>query len=287
MNSNNKLPVFYHVPKNAGTYVTNMSLLYFRAYRRVKTTWNDLKYETIKNIEIQNESGTVARLLCGDPENLCVTDNYLTNDPHDTSHHTVKMLDMKNTCINDLFKFQIIIEDAGFHLGNNIIKQIYNTTPYQQYITIREPFSRSVSWYSYITSERSSHEPLHQYVTTSFEKYIESDIFESNWVMRKLVGVPDDQDFTTQHYKQAISELDKFSVYNIVDVDMMVDTMFYDSYGITREDFPPSATPPGRNQNPIKDKIQFTNLPEKTQKLFTDKTYWDQVLWDKYCSEKC
>jgi len=226
-------------------------------------------------------------LLCGDPENLCVTDKHLTNNSHDNSHHTVNLLDVNKTCINKLFKFQIIIEDAGFHLGKSIIKQIYNTASYQQYITIREPFSRSVSWYSYITSERSSHEPLHQYVTTSFEKYIDSDIFESNWVMRKLVGLPDDQDFTAQHHKQAISELDEFSVYNIADVDAMIDTMFFNGYEITRADFPPSATPPGRNQNPIKDKIQFTNLPEETQKKFTDKTYWDRVLWDKYCAKKC
>jgi len=278
------VPVFYHVPKNAGTYVTNLSLLFFRGYRRTKTVWNDYKYETIKNIEIINEHGTVARLLCGDPDNECVSDKHIDNDPLDTSHHTVSYeKNIDKTCIKKLFIFQIIIEDAGFHLAENIINSLIGSQSYQEWIILREPFSRTVSWYSYITSDRSSHEPLHQYVTSSFENYIKSPDFESNWVMRKLVGVPDSEDFTEQHHKHAISRLDKFEVYDIQDVDSMVDKMFETSYSITRDDWPPHATTPGRNQNPVKGIIKFESLPDDIQKMYTSKTYWDNLLWDKYC----
>jgi len=278
------VPVFYHVPKNAGTYVTNLSLLFFRGYRRTKTVWNDYNYETIKNIEIINEHGTVARLLCGDPDNECVSDKHIDNDPLDTSHHTVSYeKNIDKTCIKKLFIFQIIIEDAGFHLAENIINSLIGSQSYQEWIILREPFSRTVSWYSYITSDRSSHEPLHQYVTSSFENYIKSPDFESNWVMRKLVGVPDSEDFTEQHHKHAISRLDKFEVYDIQDVDSMVDKMFETSYSITRDDWPPHATTPGRNQNPVKGIIKFESLPDDIQKMYTSKTYWDNLLWDKYC----
>ena len=277
-------PVFYHVPKNAGTYVTNLSLLFFRGYRRTKTVWNDYNYETIKNIEIINEHGTVARLLCGDPNNLCVSDTYIQNDQLDSSHHTVNYTtDIDQTCIKKLFLFQIIIEDAGFHLAENVINSLIESQPYREWIILREPFARTVSWYSYITSDRSSHEPLHQYVTSSFENYIKSPIFESNWVMRKLVGVPDSEEFTEQHYKHAISRLDKFDVYDIQDVDSMVDKMFEMCHGTTRDDFPPQATTPGRNQNPVKDIIKFESLPDDIQNMYIEKTYWDTKLWKKYC----
>jgi len=277
------LPVFYHVPKNAGTYVTNLSLLYFRGYRRTETDWNDYGYETIKNIELLNEHGTVARLLCGDPKNICIEDPVLQNNPHDKSHHTVSYLDTSKTCIKDLVLFQIIIEDAGFHLGDDILHQFSNSRTPEQWIILREPFSRSVSWYSYVTSSVSAHEPLHQYVTTSFVKYIESPIFESNWVMRKLVGVPDDQDFTEKDYKHAIAKLDKFNVYDITHVDEMVDEMFKSCYNIDRHSFPPSGEPPSRNQNPVKDKIKFEDLSKRIQEMYVEKTYWDRKLWKRYC----
>lgn len=278
-----KLPVFYHVPKNAGTYVTNMSLLYFRGYRRMYTDWNDRGYETIKNIEIIDENNnTLARLITGDPDNMCVSDTLMTNNDADASHHNVMLTDLQSSCTPDLKLFILIIEDHGFAMGEHICNMVKNNRPYQEYVTIREPFSRTVSWYSYITNEASSHEPLHQYVTTSFENYIKSDIFESNWLMRKLTGVLDTDDFTNDHYEQAINRLDNFNIYLIKDTDKMIDTMFNSSYNLTREDFPGGIKPPQRNQNPVKDKICLENLPVDIQQMYTEKTYWDRKLWEKY-----
>jgi hypothetical protein len=283
MKSDVPLPVYYHVPKNAGTYVTNMSLLYFRGFRRNYTDWNGRGYETIKNVEIIDEhNNTLARLITGDPDNMCVSDVLMSNNDVDASHHRVMLSDLTSSCIHRLKLFILIIEDHGFSMGEHICNMVRNNRPYQEYVSIREPFSRTVSWYSYITSEASSHEPLHQYVTTSFENYIKSDIFESNWLMRKLIGVLDTEDFTDKHYEQAINRLNNFEVYRIKDTDKMIDTMFKTCYNLTRDDFPPGMLPPQRNQNPVKDRICFENLPMDIQQTYTEKTFWDKKLWDMY-----
>jgi len=277
------LPVYYHVPKNAGTYVTNMSLLYFRGFRRNYTDWNDRGYETIKNVEIIDEhNNTLARLITGDPDNMCVSDVLMSNNDVDTSHHRVMLSDLTSSCIHRLKLFILIIEDHGFSMGEHICKMVKNNRPYQEYVTIREPFSRTVSWYSYITSEASSHEPLHQCVKTSLENYIKSDIFESNWLMRKLIGVSDSDDFTYEHYEQAKNRLNNFNVYNVRDTDQMIDTMFGTCYSLTREDFPPGIPPPARNENDLKGKIKFEDLDPVIQQQYLDRTYWDRKLWEIY-----
>ena len=60
-----KIPTFFHVPKNAGTYYISMMLLFFRWWRREhRVDWMEMqpvsengeKKESIKNIEIYDLS---------------------------------------------------------------------------------------------------------------------------------------------------------------------------------------------------------------------------------------
>lgn len=277
------IPIFYHVPKNAGTYVINSSLLFFREYRRSRTDWLKSDHETIKNIEIVNGGETVARLLVGDPYNKCFNDAMITNDAADRSHHHINLHDVERLVDSKLFMFLLVIEDAGFSLHDDIINKLrlqHNT----RWIVLRDPFSRSVSWYNYVTSDKSSHEPYHDYIKTDYEQYVMSNVFESNWVMRGLAGLSDGEDFTSQHCEYVFEKLDSFNVYDISKTDQLIDHMFGTSYNLTRDRFPSHFQPPARHENKLKEKIEFEDLDSTVQQTFLDRTYWDRKLWERYCN---
>lgn len=279
-------PVFYHVPKNAGTYVINSSLLFCREYRRSRTTWLQLDHETVKNIEIVNNGDIVARLIAGDPGNVCNNEVAIINDTTDRSHHYINLYDVGRLLDSKLFMFILVIEDAGFLIHNDIINKLRLQHNNTRWIILREPFARSVSWYNYVTSDKSSHEPYHGYIKTDYEQYVMSDVFESNWVMRGLAGLSDDEDFTEQHGVSIFEELDSFNVYDISKTDHLIDRMFDTSYNLTRDSFPSHFEPPVRHENKLKKKIKFEDLSTTTRQTFIDRTYWDKKMWERYC-KKC
>lgn len=281
--STNKLPVFYHVPKNAGTYVINSSLLFLREYRRSRTDWLQQPHETVKNIEIIHKGDTVARLLAGDPDNICSNEIKITNDLTDRSHHYVELKDVEMLLNSTMFMFMLVVEDAGFSIHVDIKNRLQLQNNSTCWIILREPFSRSVSWYNYVTSDTSSHEPYHGYIKTDYEQYVMSDQFESNWVMRGLASLSDGENFTEQHCEFIFNELDNFNVYNISETDQLIDRMFDTSYNLTRDCFPDHFQPPARHENKLKDKIRFEDLKPNAQQAFLDRTYWDRKLWERYC----
>lgn len=284
--SDRTIPVFYHVPKNAGTYVINSSLLFFREYRRSRTDWLKKPHETIKNIEIVNNGDTVARLLAGDPDNICSNEIKITNDLTDRSHHYVELKDVDILLNTTLFMFMLVVEDTGFTIHVDIINKLRLQHNNTRWIILREPFTRSVSLYNYLTSDISSHEPTHGSIQTNYEKYITSEQFESNWVMRGLAGLSDNEDFTEQHCASVFEDLDSFNVYDISKTDHLIDRMFDTSYNLTRDSFPAHFESPARHENKLKKKIKFEDLSTTTQQTFIDRTYWDKKMWERYC-KKC
>lgn len=281
--SDRLVPIFYHVPKNAGTYVINSSLLFLREYRRSRTNWLQQPHETIKNIEIVNNGETVARLLAGDPDNVCSNEIKITNDLTDRSHHYVELKDVEILLKSTMFMFMLVIEDAGFIIHDDIKNKLQLQNNSTCWIILREPFSRSVSLYNYLTCEISSHEPTYGSIQTNYENYIASDQFESNWVMRGLASLSDSEDFTTQHCEYVFNELDNFNVYNISETDQLIDRMFDTSYKLTRDSFPAHFQTPARHENKLKKKIKFEDLNLTTQQTFLDRTYWDRKLWERCC----
>ena len=281
--SDRTIPVFYHVPKNAGTYVINCSLLFFREYRRTQTDWLQLNHETIKNIEIVNDGETVARLIAGDPDDVCNNEVTIINDTTDRSHHYINLYDVERLLDSKLFMFLLVIEDAGFSIHNDIINKLRLQHNNTRWIILREPFARSVSLYNYLTCDISSHEPTYGSIQTNYENYITSDQFESNWVMRVLAGLSDNEDFTEQHCASVFEDLDSFNVYDISKTDHLIDSMFDTSYNLTRDSFPAHFESPARHENKLKRKIKFEDLSTTTQQTFIDRTYWDKKMWERYC----
>lgn len=273
------LPVFYHVPKNAGTYMINNMLLFFREYRRVRTDWLNRSYETARNIEIKQGDKTLMRLIAGDPENWC--GHNLKSNTNDVSHFVATEQQAADT-INNTWLFAAVVEDDGFSHRNRLIS-LLNTSMCEG-IILREPFSRTKSLYGYVTSDASAHEPSHKSIKGSFEQYIMSDQLECGWVIKRFCGLHDNTQLTTQHYDKTCELLDHMHVMDIKQTDQLIDQVFEQCYDLSRNSFPAHFKPPARHQNSSRVNVGYVDLTAEQKQHFDACTYWDRKLYERYCN---
>lgn len=275
------IPVFYHVPKNAGTYVINNMLLFFREYRRTHTDWLNRTYETARNIEIKQGDKTLMRLIAGDPDNWC--GNNLASDPHDATHYTIDESQIEPV-VDNTWLFAVVVEGDGFEYRDRLTSRL-NISMYES-IILRQPFSRTKSLYGYVTSDASAHEPSHKSISGSFEQYIMSEQLECGWVIKQFCGLHDNTQLTRQYYDQTCKMLDCMNVTDIKYTDQLIDHTFKECYNISRDSFPSHFTPPSRHQNSSRVNVEYVDLTTEQKQHFDACTYWDRKLWERYC-KKC
>lgn len=267
--------VFFHVPKNAGTFVINSSLLYFRAWRIKHTNWNERGYETLRNIEVYDGEHIVARLICGDPNNA------MPSTAKDPTYLRINKEEMIGT-YETLKPFFIVIEDRGFRIWEELLGSI-NLIDADKYIILRDVFQKAKSFYSYITSDISKHEPTHGIIKGSFEEYIISEQFLCNWESRNLLNIPNSKIYTEEDHEKFHSLLKEFNVFDIKKTDQMI-TEIFSKLNTSKEDFPSHFTDPMKNQNHAKIDESFNDLSSKTQEVFIEKTKYDNQVHKAYAN---
>jgi len=160
-----KIPVFLHIPKNAGTYVLGWTMTLFRYYAEkmhLQRDKNTNRWLSLRRILLQYEGKQIATLFVYDPYKVRESNSAFVQ------HHTheycniVELQDYLEELKNEkLTLFSVIIEDAGIQfIKENLYKDICEqNNSYPLYYTIfRDPYKRALSMYHYITSSKSAHE---------------------------------------------------------------------------------------------------------------------------------
>lgn len=188
---NNKIPVFYHIPKCGGTYVITKCREILRTYNNgVGVLLCNSKDETLVRIFLKNTDIRQAK-----------------------PYNHVSISDMSDDI---LF---IIIEPSGIPLRNKLLKNIEIT---HEFTILRHPFYRIQSLYNYIRSTESQHEPSHMSIqSTSFNDYVSDNNFESSWII---------QNFGDNNYDKAIETLSNMYVYDITDIEKAILNCMLDCY---------------------------------------------------------
>ena len=281
-----KLPVFFHVPKNAGTYVTDWLLVGFRQYRRTKTNWLQNytpEKDSIKTIQILREDFIVARCLVGDPNYILDAANSLTK--LDKNNFKIDIKEIYQ--LNEFFVFAVIVEARGFKIKDQILEN-FKQYDLKQFLILRDCFGRNQSEFHYIQSQASKHELSHKaFGDMCFEEYILSDYFPDSWLIRNLLDVKDTEPITQKLFDQACSLLkETFKVYDIKQTDKAISDILIECYQIDPKDIQlKNWDCIAKNENQYK-KIKLEDLPLSTQKTFNEKTYWDQNLYNILCQNQ-
>jgi len=281
-----KIPVFYHIPKNAGTYVSDWFMIAFRHYRRTYTDWlknYSPEKDSIKCIQIIEDGFIIARVLVGDPNYFCDTHCKFIN-AHSNTKWDIDLKDITNELLNNVFLFGIIIESNGFKQRKAILDLFYNYNLHQ-FLILRDPFSRAQSIYNYNKSEESKHDYVHgKMISATFKEHILSEQLEDSWLIRELTSIEDVIPLGEIYFNQTKIILDDFKVYGIKDTDKAIQEAFLECYSFDTKQIELKPWDKFTKNESVNKKVKFEELSEEAQKVFTERTCWDNELYKTFAS---
>lgn len=306
----NKVPVFLHIPKNAGTYVLSRTMSLFRAYGFSKE-WNrsgeQVFFSVLNMYKNYNEpGGEIKRTWLFNLQRFIITENgkqiatVFVHDPHklrenksiyepraDCKYCTTIELKpfMQELKTGKLMIFSIIIEDNGvIRIKDGLFEtmlSLVNSTP-SYYTIFRGVFERAKSLFYYLKSGSSSHEPTHKkHKSRALEEYLCSYELWDSWLIRTITGLPYNEVITESSYNETCKILDKFKIKDISETDLLIQEVFTECYGSLYEcdEFLVNIN---KNKNKITDSTKFEAFDKKVQQAFLARTEYDRKLYNKY-----
>lgn len=267
---NRKLPVFFHVPKCAGTYVYSILI---RILTRYVLGVNNIKY-----IIVTRGNNTLYRLVC-------TTANPLNNKYIKQDRWTY-FVNYDDLDINDLNLFFVEVCPTSF---NNYKDYIYKNLPEgvrpYEFIILRDPYSLATSLFNYLTSDVSNHEPTGTSIEfNKFEDYLNSSRLQRSWLLHNLLNIPDPVPITLDDFNKTCDILDGMLVTGMSDVDSTILKVIEDCFNIVDKDIinkiPEFSKT--RNINPYKVEVLFSDLQEETKVNFLVNAKWDFKIYNKY-----
>jgi len=260
-----KLPVFLHIPKNAGTYINN------RAFTIMQET--AAEGQNCYHIDVLKEGRIAYRLLCTSNEEL--DNDYI---PLNKICYSVNLEELR---LDELNLFMLRISDIGFKYYKKDIYPLLpkNVEPYE-FLCLREPYERAKSLYSYLKSIQSINESTHfKYGNKSFIELLNSSSLEGGWLIRSLLNIPNEVNIRQWHFDRVCKILNNMTVFNMDTITPSLNKIFKVCYGINTSNINRKVY-----DNKTIDKVDtpFDSLDEKTKKVFLNQVYWDYKIYNKY-----
>lgn len=227
IHQNFNLPVFYHVPKNAGTFAMSLIFLYLRMLRRkISVGGIEKRFETNRNIVIKKGHLEIARILAFDPNNECSKcDLYIRGIKEDETHYIIELNDIEKIDLKKLNLFTIVIEADGFKFHKEILNKFKNYDC-KKFILLREPIKRMMSFFNYITSESAKHEPTYGIIPNNLSEYIQSSHLEDSWLIRQFANINDTDGINDDHYNETHNELKNFHIADVKNTENLIKDVY-------------------------------------------------------------
>ena len=283
-----KIPVFLHIPKNAGTYVLGWTMTLFRYYGITKD-WNDKvgwNYN-LRRILLQHENKQISTLFVYDPHKVRESNQSFAQHPTNKYCNIVQLQNFLEELKNKkLTLFSVIVEADGVHyIKENLyngICELDNSHPLY-YTIFRDTYNRSESLYNYINSSKSLHEPTHNtFKSKTFSEYLNSYELEDCWLIRKLINITGNEIINEEIFNRACAVLDDFKIKDIKHTDELIDDVFTECYNISQNIVSTNDKNVFKNST-SSDTFVFDDLDYITRDVFLERTRFDRKLYNKYC----
>jgi hypothetical protein len=263
-----KLPVFFHIPKNAGSYVLNKCSFFMRR------VYNNTRHY---RIDVLKEGVITYRLLC-------TSDEKLNEEVFKKINHVLHEVELEDLVLDGINICLIVVSDNGLkNYKEEIYKFIPNDSKPYEFTLLRDTYSRTQSLYSYVQSSQSAHELYHNsYENMSFSDYLDSPKLEGGWLIKNLLGIPDEDAITEEDFNNACKTLDKMLVYDVSEVEFCLEKMFRECFDLETSKIDTSRYHKYDNKTKDKIDIPFDSLGERTKTAFLKQTQWDNKLYKRY-----
>lgn len=273
------VPVYLHIPKCAGTYVTGWNMLFMRYYG-ILNKWNEMPgwNGTLKIVDVLSRGNIILRAFVW-LKKECPWKLVGTNGAETSVEDFI--LEFPSCG----FLFSIIVESHGVKfIRDGILEEICSRVTRQPayYTIMRSPLNREQSLYNYLSSSYSSHEPSHGRISSeNFEQYIFTELAD-NWVTREVAGVPEDRLVTETDFLEAQNTLNKFIVGDIKNADDILNSVFGICYNISINDIPITWTK-DVNNNAVD--TRTASISDEALNSFKYRTRFDMELYNKFSKD--
>jgi len=209
---NRKVPILFHIPKNAGTFLIGTMTRYF-----VRIFGGD-KGCNVQRLSIDEEKRQGLIIFGFFYDESWKKDKKIKQnkrEPAPRSRKTtldtiVKYLNEKKMIIlavtvESSFKSNAVDQ---FEEVWEILKQS-NSYPLN-FMLVRDAWSRTQSMFHYLNSQKSNHESTNfENKFKNIEAYLSSEMLEDSWTIRQLAKIPNSQPIADDHYFKAIDWMKK------------------------------------------------------------------------------
>jgi hypothetical protein len=279
-----KLPVFFHIPKNAGTYISDSIWFMMDKYWFTKLCE---KYDSkprrfkgsLKTINIVDKDNEVNFIVYG-YDHLSDSNNY------NVTYSLEAFLEYTNE--KSLEIFAIIIKTFGFSLYQNLLNAL-NENEFIKFGILRDPFTQENSFYNYLTGNESSHEEYHMiYKSKTFIEFLNSNELEDCRLMRYFLGSFSKSKtpiLNEEHFNSTCDILDELKLADIKNTDQLLNEVFMECYNLNlddiREPFKSEKQYINKNQSK-KPKIKIEDVDDETLNRFKEKAKYSYKIYNRY-----
>lgn len=272
---NNILPIFYHIPKNSGTYIYNCILSEIKKIKK-----------NVRVIRVVEDNYILVKIVVSNTDLSFLTDKLEPKQNANVSY-TLNVKNLTEDVLEKLSIDFISIEARGFRCTDTSLKLFFSFLlkfVLHKFIVLREPFLREQSLYHYLTSDKSKHERTHGvFRSPSFEEHIMSTQLRDSWLIRAILNIPNTtKTLTEENLKGACEIIQTFNVYDTTKTDKAIKDTLLKCFNI--ENFNSTLIQSKKNQN-LYDKIKFEELSLDVRTQFIERKHWDQKLYNWFVNE--
>lgn len=289
------IPVFFHIPKNAGTFIIATMNKFF--VRVLKVAPEDMNFQ---RLSIRTQSGHEIKAFVYFTDENWKSDTNIKVFPSHGPKVRARQTDLKTLerylSLKQVKLLTMIIEPAGeildlrnsFYETWNVLESC-NKTPVN-FCIVRNSYDRASSIYNYLKSDESMHEKTHgafDHLKT-FPDYIKSDMLEDSWTIRAVTGAPINMPLNEKWKDQALSffEKHKFIVRDIKESQSLLQQVLAYCFEETLSDLDTKNINANKSQYKTK-KIKFAELSMDERDTFNNRSKWDIDFYQEILEKKC